>query len=151
MKIVKKMMIYEINLVCAWNKDIRKDIKMLKIGDIKNYILMNEYLNITKNKDCIKRASFKNGIRIISNEPMAYESGDLIQVELYQGVKEYFCAPKIKIVKDCVFNYKCTVEVDVGYFGKIYIEEECVSSNLGNFGLSIKSERKCLENIFRKI
>ena len=63
------------------------------------YITKDEYLNITKNKKCINRASLKNGI--ISNEPMACESGDLIQVELYQGIKEYFCASKIKIVKDC--------------------------------------------------
>lgn len=145
----------ELNLVCAWNKDIGKDIKVSKIEDIKNYITMNEYLNITKNKTCINRASLKNGI--ISNEPMACESGDLIHVELYQGIKEYFCASKIKIVKDCDFNYKCTVEADVGYFGKIHLEEECVSSNLGNLVCPLNQKENAwkiylekYEEIFKK-
>ena len=140
----------ELNLVCAWKKDLRDNINQetLEINDIKNYLSNDEYLNIIKNKTCINRASLKNGM--ISSEEMSCESGELIEIEIIPGIKESLCGSKNKIVKDCDINNKCIVEADFGFLGKMNIEEKCVSSNLGNLICPLKEKENAWKNYLNK-
>ena len=135
----------ELGLVCSLNKNLSElnltsNSKNVFINEIKNYTSIIEYLNITNNKTCIRRASLKNGE--ISDEAMACKSGELIKVEIFPGVEELICGSKTKIIRDCDLTYKCMVEVDLGNFGKLKIEEECITSALGHLVCPLKEKEK---------
>ena len=138
-----------LNLVCGYNKNIISiipylDIKKINLKDIKNYFNSSEYLNLTQNKFCIKRASLKNGT--ITNEEMACKSGQLIPIELYNGEIGYICGSKNKIIKDCDKNYKCTIEVDIGLSEKIELEQDCLFSNIGNLICPLNQKENAWKN-----
>jgi hypothetical protein len=145
----------ELNLVCAWTKDLSKNIilnntKNFTINNTQQYLSYEEYLNLTqyKNKTCIERASLQNGI--ISSEIMGCESGDMLEVELYEDVKVRMCVEREKILKDCNESHKCLVEVDLGFFGKLELEEECVDTNLGNLTCPLDQKEKAWKNYLEK-
>ena len=146
----------ELNLVCAYNKNMLTLLKKYKptinavnqinINDIRNNVPMEEYLNFTKNKNktCIERASLNNGV--ITNEAMACQSGELINIEIYPGVEEYFCGSKKEIIKKCDFNENCEISVDFGVFGINKMEEKCVYSNLGHLICPLDEKEKAWKN-----
>ena len=117
------------NMVCGTNFDFNMNNNM-KITRIKEYIEYDEYLSLNNNKSCIKTASLQNGI--ITNEEMACKSGQLIPIEIFPGKKDYICGSKQKIIKNCDKYSKCIIEVDIGSFGKIELEQECIMSVIGN-------------------
>lgn len=86
--------------------------------------------NINTKKYCIERASLENGI--ITDEPMACKSGDLVYTEIFPGYNESLCVSKKKIIQDCNYNNKCIIEVDLGIFGKRNIEQNCLFTVKGN-------------------
>ena len=147
----------DLNLVCVLNKNLSEYnltnyTTNKEINNIKKYISLDEYLNITlnitRNKMCIRRASLKNGE--ISNEAMACESGELIEIEIIPGVKDFVCGSKLNIIKECDLSHKCIVDVDIGKFGIIKIEQQCRFSALGNLVCPL-NEKQNLQKITKKI
>jgi hypothetical protein len=142
----------ELNLVCAYNKSLSKLLNKYKpsnnegsptsLNDIQKYVPIEEYLNIVNNrtKTCIKRASLNNGV--MTDEAMACQSGELINVEIYPGVEESFCGSKKTIIKGCDFYENCSINADFGYFGINKIEEKCVYSNLGHLICPLDEKEK---------
>ena len=138
----------ELNLVCVLNKNLSEYnltnyTANIEINDIKNLISLDEYLNITRNitrnKTCIRRASLKNGE--ISNEAMACQSGELIGIEILPGVEEFVCGSKLNIIKECDLSHKCIVNVDIGKFGIVKMEQQCIFSALGNIVCPLKEKQ----------
>ena len=119
-----------LNMVCASNIDFNINNNNY-LDNIKDFIEFGDYLNLfDKNKLCINRASLKNGI--ITNEEMACQSGQLIPIEIFPGKQDYICGSKQKVIKDCDKFFKCIIEVDIGLYGKIELEQECIMSVIGN-------------------
>ena len=153
----------ELNLVCAYNINISEIIQLnstinetnikfnnsnINISDIQNYLPFEDYLNITKNKTCIDRASLINGE--ITNEAMACQSGELIKVEIYPGEEGFICGSNINITQDCDINANCSIEVDFGIFGIIQIDQKCVYSNLGNLICPLNEKEKAWKDYLDK-
>lgn len=104
-----------------------------KIDNINNYDLnsfknnISTFLNESK---CVRRASLENGV--VTREPMACKSGDVINYELFEGYKEILCVSKTKVIKQCDSNNKCVVEVDLGNIGTKQVEQDCIYTTKGN-------------------
>ena len=139
----------ELNLVCASKKILNElnsyfNVENIAINEIKNYISLNDYKNLTSKKTCIIRASLENGE--ITDEAMACKSGELIGIEIFPGLKEFICGSKKKIIKDCDLNNKCIVEVDIGNSRIINIEQECKFSTLGKLFCPLKEKENAWKN-----
>ena len=143
----------ELRLVCAKNKNISElnittNESYINISDIPNYIDKDDYLNLTYNKTCINRASLKNGELV--DEAMACESGELIKINIFNDTEELICGSKEKIIKDCDLNKKCILQVDIGIFGKIPMEQECIFTALGNLVCPLNEKEKAWKKYLEK-
>ena len=124
----------DIRLVCV-NYDIIDRIKKLEISNItelKNEINFEKYFLLKNNsyKKCIERASLDNGLP--TENPMACQSGDTINIEIFPNYNETLCVSKKEIIEDCNEENTCVIRINLGKFGDIEIKQNCVFTVRGN-------------------
>ena len=124
----------DIRLVCV-NYDIINRIKETKtnnITELKKEIDSEKYFLLKKNSDkkCIGRASLENGLP--TENPMACQSGDTINIEIFPNYNESFCVSKKEIIEDCNEDNICIIKINLGIFGDIEIKQNCVFTVRGN-------------------
>ena len=124
----------DIRLVCINQNlvDIINNSTSNNISDLKYEIFVDEY-NLIKNENnkiCIERASLENGLP--ANDAMACISGDIINIEIFPNYNETLCVSKKEIIRDCNEKNLCLIKANLGKFGDIEIEQECIFSVLGN-------------------
>lgn len=131
----------EIKLVCS-NKNISDYFEEKNIFELKNETNLEEYINIKKksSKKCINRASLENGYP--TDNPMACKSGDVINYEIFSNYTETLCASKLRIINDCNESNFCTIEVNLGNYGNITMEQSCIYTTRGNPLCPLKEKEK---------
>lgn len=127
----------DIRLVCLNKKVIEtiNDTNINSLDELNNSYskYFDNYISIkndSKYNICIQRASLDNGLP--ASNPMACKSGDTMDIELFPNYTESLCISKKEIIKDCNEYNVCVIKANLGKFGDIEIEQNCIFTIRGN-------------------
>lgn len=126
--------------------------RFFNLSQIKDFFNYNDYLKIINerknNKICINRAALNNGTT--TWEAMACKTGDFYQFEIFPGYNESFCVSKKEVISDCDLNKKCKVLMDLGNFGEVEVEEDCIYTTRGNLHCPLNKKENEWKNYLQK-